>query len=258
AGGPDASRAGLVHPEPSVDRARLNAKIWLVRATLGGPLATEADLDAFRKEFPDAQGALAGRTGPLAEILAQALGEGRLAMPEPLDLRWPTFGGSMSRNRVLGEEIDVGSPQWMVKLERVNSGLGNAFANRFGGPTSPAAEPITAYHPIVLGNQVIVADERTVRSYDLDERPKHADDVVWQYPPPGPLFPPQARVPTRSARYSLSAAGDRIFARLGPSGSSNGQNNSSIVALQRSREGKLLWKTLAGEVEIPKRGNNPQ
>ncbi len=256
--GPEAIRAGLPHPDPSVDRARLQVKTWLVRAALGAPTPTPAELDAFRKEYPDAQGTVAGRTGNWVDVLLRALNEDRIAFPEPLDLRWPTLGGSMSRNRVLAEEVDVGSPQWTVRLERVNSSRGSAsFGNRFSNPAPTAVEPITAYHPIVLGNQVVVADENAVRAYDLDERPKNADDVVWQHPPQGPLQTvPQARVPTRSARFSLSAAGDRIFARLGPTGSANGQSNSAIVALQRSREGTLLWKTKAGEVELPRRGNN--
>lgn len=257
---PDASQgaASLVHPDPSVDMARVEAKKLLCRAALGDRPPSAEDIKAFAAAHADAKGSLAGRTGTYADILATALADDRLALPAPLDARWPTFAGSPRRSRVLGEEIDVGSPHWTVKLDRVGSSRGGGMTNIRNQMTQVATEPIAAYHPIVLGDQVIVADDRTVRAYDLDEHPKDADDVLWQYPPQGPAFTaPTARpIAPRASRYSLTAAGDRIFARLMPNGQTQQGGSTSIVALERSKEGKFLWKVQATDLDLPKRANN--
>ncbi|MFO0960736.1 MAG: PQQ-binding-like beta-propeller repeat protein [Isosphaeraceae bacterium] len=246
---------GLAHPDPDLDRPRLIVKTWIVRAAFGGPAPTDEEVAAFRAQFPDAQGSLAGRTGPLADVALKAIAEDGLRVPEPLEIRWPTFAGSSGRNRLLTEEIDVGSPQWSIRIDRIASGRGfTQFAMRPGTVAPPAAEAIAAYHPIVLGEQVIIAGEQMIRAYNLSERPKSAEDVLWQYPPQGPRNSmPTARTSSKSARYSLTAAGDRVFARLGASGSSPGQSNSEIVALDLAKQGAFLWKVKAGEIEIPNR-----
>lgn len=248
-------RAGLVHPTIGLDRAQVIVKTWIVRVSMGEPGPTAGEVDAFRQEFPEAQGSLTGRTGPLADVALRAIADDRLRRTDPLDLSWPTFGGSITRNRTLAEVVDVGSPQWSVKIDRVTSGRGAApFGSRPNLIVGVSADPIAAYHPIVLGEQVVIADDRVVRAYTLSERPRSVDDVLWQYPPQGPrTASPTARGNVRSARHSLTAAGDRIFARLGPTGSSGGQGNSEVVALDLARQGAFLWKVKASEVEVPNR-----
>ena len=68
---------------------------------------------------------------------------------------------------------------------------------------------------------------------------------------------PSASVP----RFTLTAFGDRIYARLGPPftnvplgmGLPRVTTQSKIVAVDRSTEGKVLWSKLASDVNIPKR-----
>jgi len=102
---------GLIHPDPSVDLARVAAKKLLCRAAAGDP-PTAADLKAFAARFPGASGTLAGRKGPLAAAVASAIATDRLAAPTQADGRWPTFAGSPTRTRIVAESIDVGSLQW--------------------------------------------------------------------------------------------------------------------------------------------------
>src|SRR5205823_14551139 len=67
----------LVHPDPSVDLARVAAKKWLCRAALENP-PTRQDLAEFARLYPDAAGALAGRKGNYATILAESLASDHL------------------------------------------------------------------------------------------------------------------------------------------------------------------------------------
>ena len=69
------------------------------------------------------------------------------------------------------------------------------------------------------------------------------------------------RFPSGVPRYTLTAFGDRVYARMGPTnwpsfsmrGISNYESRSSIVAVDRATEGKLLWKRPATEIVLPKR-----
>src|SRR5262249_52908591 len=53
-------------------------------------------------------------------------------------------------------------------------------------------------------------------------------------------------------RFTLTASGDRIFARLGPAG---GKAKNTLLAVRNNREieGKLLWRKASDEVELPRR-----
>ncbi len=73
-------------------------------------------MGAFAKAYPNAEGALAGRTGLLATIVAEALGLDHLAVPSQPDGRWPTFAGAPSRTKVAPGTLDVGSLQWRIDL----------------------------------------------------------------------------------------------------------------------------------------------
>ncbi len=123
-----------------------------------------------------ASGSLAGRTGAYAEIVALALGADHLAPPSQPDSRWPTFAGSLKRSKVVAGPIDVGSTQWRVELEKVQTSRAPTFGARMmGGVSTPnPPERLLAYHPIVLGDQVIVSDGARVLAYNLNDRPTGA------------------------------------------------------------------------------------
>src|SRR5208337_4478445 len=77
----------LVHPDPSVDLARVAAKKLLCRAAAGEKLVLARELEIFSNRFPGAAGALTGRKGPYAKILEEALRADQLAPPPLADLR---------------------------------------------------------------------------------------------------------------------------------------------------------------------------
>ncbi len=130
----------LVHPDPTVDLAKVAAKKLLCRAALGENMPTRADLDELDRRYPGASGALAGRTGPYVTIVAEALADDHLAPPSSQpDNRWPTFAGSQRRSKIVAGPIDVGSTQWRVELEKIQPGRNPpTFGARMIGGPAPA------------------------------------------------------------------------------------------------------------------------
>jgi outer membrane protein assembly factor BamB/tetratricopeptide (TPR) repeat protein len=258
---------GLVHPDPSVDLARVAAKKLLTRAAVGEHLAVGSELEAFKKRFPGASGALAGRKGEYASILAQALVADHLNPPAQPDTRWPTFAGSFSRTHVVSEPIDVGSLQWKVALERITQNRTYPYAPRTVTMTaSPSAQDrLLGYHPIVLGDQVVVCDGTRVLAYNLNDRPGGREgsgaavEPAWKFDPEN-TGPQAFRGNPGIPRYTLTAVGTRIYARMGslaPSyfgmGRQGGTSSSYILALDWSAQGKMLWMQKAAELSLPNR-----
>ncbi len=266
---------GLTHPDPSVDLARVAAKALLCRAAMAENPPTAADIAAYAKSYPEAKGEIAGRTGPFAKSVADAIGVDRLSVPAQPDGRWPTFAGSPTRSKVAPGSIEVGSLQWRAELTPISPSTPR-FNRRSQVPmTMPnvSGDRLLAYHPIVIGEQVIVADEKSVTAYNLNQRPVEGGAapstpvVAWKHEHQGGGFVAEASRPHHGlARYTLTAFGDRIYARMGPPppaafngmgmgrmGPSNASSTSFVVALDRSAEGKLLWKRSASEIVLPKR-----
>ena len=103
---PGSGAAGLVHPDPDVNLARVAAKKLLCRAAIGAEPPSAADLKAFAAAYPGSKGSIAGRDGSLAQSVAEAIAADHLALPPQSDGRWPTFAGSQTRTRITPGPID--------------------------------------------------------------------------------------------------------------------------------------------------------
>jgi cellulose synthase operon protein C len=260
----------LVHPDPSVDLARVAAKKLLCRAAAGEDPPSRSEVDEFARRYPDASGNLAGRTGLYAETVAQALASDHLAPPSQPDDRWPTFAGSLRRTKVVSGPIDVGSTQWRVDdLEKITPSLPTYFNGRNSATTLPVAERLLAFHPIVLGDQVIIADGTRVTAYNLNDRPSDGEASVlkavapaWRHDPESGGHQVLARRPHPGIpRYTLTAVGHRIYARMGAPaapffpnmGGLPSAGASSIIALDWNTQGKLLWEQKSTSIVLPNR-----
>lgn len=269
---PGSGEWGMVYPDPDIDVARVAAKILLGRSALGDDPPAPADLQKFDADYPGSTGAFAGRSGAVAASLADAIRSDNLRPAMELEARWPTFAGSASRSRIAPGPIDVGSFQWKVELEPAQVGrpIGYRGMNLPNGGASPVpAERLLTYHPIVLGDRVIVCNDRQVLAFNLNDRPEDAPrslspvgavPLAWKQEPGSPLIAPATRFTTSVPRFTLSSSGGRIFARLGQSQPSLGRNStlssSYLVAIDSKADGKLLWRKLASELPLPGKGGD--
>jgi cellulose synthase operon protein C len=264
--------AVLIHPDPSVDLAGVAAKKLLCRAAVGEYPPGTADLAEFARLYPGATGSLAGRTGEYTQVLNDALKSDNLGPVTQPDSRWPTFAGSFRRTKVVPGPIDVGSMQWRVELDKVVlANRGGVFGPRgpMNGSASPPQDRLLAFHPIVLGGQVIVCDGTRVLAYNLNDRPFEGDSAatklvepVWKHPGEDESAIPQARQSYSGIpRYTLTAYGQRIYVRLGATsntfftgmGATNSRAVSSIAALDWNDQGKLIWEQKSTAIALPDR-----
>jgi outer membrane protein assembly factor BamB len=262
----------LLHPDPSVDLAKVAAKKLLCKAALGENGPTQRDVDEFARRYPGASGTLAGRTGAYAQIVADALSTDHLGPPSSQpDNRWPTFAGSQRRSKIVAGPIDVGSTQWRVELEKVQPGrMPPAFGGgrMMGGGTPSPPEKLLAFHPIILGDQVIVTDGARVLAYNLNDRPVgtttsaiRSVEPAWKHERDGAGTGPQVtQLRSGIPRYTLTAVGHRIYARMGGTATTfysrmegYSRGASSIVALDWSTQGKLLWEQKSTSIVLPNR-----
>jgi outer membrane protein assembly factor BamB/tetratricopeptide (TPR) repeat protein len=211
----------LLFPDPQVDVARVQAKQVLAllfqedaRENEGG---RRAALEAFRQAYPTAEGALAGRTGRYADTLAALLGDlGALATP---DAAWTSFAGGPSRSLVLPAESR--DPNRLTRLVRRWRFDLETHERVDDAPPPPPGKVVTpsqaarslAFHPLIVGDRVLVADARTVTAYDMHTG---RADVWYDTAAQNGGLALAASLPAApDLRHTLTVADGCVFARLG-------------------------------------------
>ena len=210
----DSHLHALRFPGRHVDAIRTEAKQILALAFQGSPSQAQVQLNHFHERHPNARGALAGKIGLFSDILQTAIRDmvkaGLANNADP----WTTFAGSDARNYILSAcppaRLWEDGPTWHVTLPTIDSSR-NA-RDRLG--VLPVRNDLTrraAFHPIVVGQQVLLADARSVTSYHLPTGRrlfhydlKSAGLREGRLSHAGPM-----------PRYTLSADGGRVYARLG-------------------------------------------
>jgi outer membrane protein assembly factor BamB len=207
----------LLFPDPHEGTvARVRAKQILTLLFQQQAERVPGELKAYRKVHAAATGKLAGKSGKYADI-AQSLWQQGHGSQAPAEQEWPTFAASSSRQGTLPfaipQHLWSKGPAWRVDLASGEL-LPESVANKNLGLKQPAAAPLV--YPVVVGGRVFVADSRFVRGFDLrtgrlafqfdlEEIYKNAD-------PPDPNLKPPA---LGTFRFTLTASGDRLFARMG-------------------------------------------
>ena len=275
---PGSMRMPPAYPALSSDPALVTAKLILALHGIGN--LTEAErqslMKAFAAKFPASQGLFAGRTGLFLTSLSKAISDDKLTETLEVDPDWPTFAGAPSRNRVVEDAIGLGARQWRMPLEIVTPGRINPQANnRFGGfggfgggrgmargiPTNPNRNnpaPILAYHPIILGDQIIVGTERRITAYNLNEsaKPDGTVGILWRQEFESAGVRPNQLMSSAPARMTLTAKNGRIFARMGQTGVTMdfgnrvGPSNAFLVALDARNKGQILWRVQGTQIKL--------
>jgi outer membrane protein assembly factor BamB len=220
----------LVYPDPSLEPARLQAKQLLARLfsgssanAAGEPAALDtewrAELDAYRDRYAKAEGTLAGRKGRYVDLLL-ALAQQRKKEGDTPRGDWPTFAGDPSRGRVVSAPEDMldrlsalcrEGPTWRFNLEERSRQQDSVAA-----PAVNAAQARTlAFFPVLIGNQLLVADARHVTAYDLRDGTSHQlCDAVKDAKNGG--VEPNLKLPAPpDLRYTLTVADNNVYVRWG-------------------------------------------
>lgn len=212
----------LLFPGPKIDVPRVQAK-QILALIFAGRLD---EAHAAIARFGPAKGQLAGHDGPYAVTLQKTLLSFAKERVRNNDEPWLTFGGDGTRNRVLSQGLSwqmwEDGPAWRVAL-----------------PATKERKP--AFHPIIVNNQVLIADHRSVVSYHLT-----TGKELFRFVPKG------LDIDARHAagRFTLSADHDRAYVRLGKPGiGPNDKPASYLICIDLTEPGvareRELWRIKA-------------
>jgi len=215
----DAATRGLalVYPDLTLNPARVQAKQLLARLFDDTDSQWLASLEAYEQRHPKAEGTLGGRKGRYVELL-QALAEERKKQGQTDSEDWLTFAGDPSRGRPIPAPEDIldrlsalcsEGQKWSFNLEQRSR-----QEDTGPSPAVNAAQARTlAFHPIIAGNRVLVADARYVTAYDLSNgRSEEWYDVARTN---GGVKPNLKLPAAPDLRYTLTAADGFAYVRLG-------------------------------------------
>jgi outer membrane protein assembly factor BamB len=238
-----------------IDGTRVAAKQVLALAFDGDLSSARRALSAFRVRHPDARGSLAGTTGRYADILARWLALREKHADDALVEPWTTFAGAACGHRSLAEALPAAlwmdGPTWRVPLPRHDPKAPHP-AERF------LLQRHAPCHPIITEGQVLVADARSVTSFDLDT----GKQIFQHRLVLGAKEETHERRPFgQRPRHTLSAGQGRVFARLGRQGIGPGDRDepddqrlaavpSVLVCLDVATRpipegGRVLWQVNA-------------
>jgi outer membrane protein assembly factor BamB len=243
----------LLYPDSKDKGALAQAKQILALALQGAKEQASAELKAYRELHPSAEGFLAGRKAKYADTLQAVLDSNDRWNPGAVagGADWLTFAGDASRNYRLASANTPywpDFPMWQIPLP----GDPNAKPHREADPppgvgTSSRA---LAFHPVVIPGFVLVADALRVTAYHLATG-KQAAQYDQRRDADNRNAVPESidlRVPSRTdARYTLTVAGNRVYARFGATRMKEPEDNTKpaesdnwLVCLGLERDGDSL------------------
>ncbi|HEX5445024.1 MAG TPA: PQQ-binding-like beta-propeller repeat protein, partial [Pirellulales bacterium] len=251
----DGSGTWLIYPDSDLDMAGVRARRVLAIIMAGEDEVARRELQEFTREFGVAEGRLGGRQVRYADFLANLIDESGNWPPAASNGDWPTFAGSPDRNRVAPRPAEVSTIIWKVDLPPTPPAELDYNAPR---RVAEKRDQLLSYHPIIVGQTVLVAGQDEIRAFDLHSgRPVWGDGAVI-YPDDPLLDADEAAMPrlrkTRTAgagfgapRFTLTAHNDRLYARLGNPVTSSPHEvrgrpeQGYLVCLDLKEEGSKRW-----------------
>ena len=221
---PDAD-ADVPYPTPPADPAAVRARVALAAAFQGEPDRAAAEMAALKAKYPGAAGAFAGKTGPYADAVQAFLDRPPHPAPEPAGGGWPSFAGGPDR---AGRAAGPIPRHWPTRPTWEKAVPVEPGAARGGGRVAPAAPPFG--HPVIADGRVYLSDGNRVSAFDLLTGNPAAVAAAPRFALPAP------RLAESPAAATLTAAGGRVYARLGrtpaaaPAGAKAGESALACYA----------------------------
>jgi outer membrane protein assembly factor BamB len=242
----------LLFPHPKVDLARVQAKQILALIFQGHLNEAKAEIPRFIQQQPLAKGALAGQDDVYGTILHKTLDKFEKNNISNNEEPWTTFGGDATRNRTpsqgLSWQLWEDGPAWRAALPP----LSVAGKENLSPPERGSLLRRVAFHPVIVNHQVLIADHRSVVSYQLT-----TGKELFRYDlKTAGLIDVGTGIDAKIAlpRFTLSVDQERAYVRLGrpgatPKKAADGDDASYLVCLDltqpEANKKRELWHARA-------------
>ena len=262
----EAPRTWLCVPDTELDLAAVRARLVLASILEGSLDRAKDELAAMSRLHADARGHFGGREVNCVEALTSLVSESASWPDAKPDPDWPTFAGSPLRSKIAPAPIDLRKVAWRVPL-RPTVPAGNSV----WGSTTPArrvaedARSPLSYHPVLVGDLVLVNNEVEILAVDLDTgkpawgsggpqvyRDGFGEEVLALYNPPDSLGVP---------RFTMTVFEGKLYARMGSAITSRppdpqvARGSGYLVCLDLEAEGRMAWKTEPAEKDFSFEGS---
>jgi tetratricopeptide (TPR) repeat protein len=264
-----ASPTWLCVPDTDLDLAAIRARLVLASILEGSVARAEDELAQLARLHPDARGRLGGREVNYVEALTSLLAESRDWPVRERSPDWPTFAGSPARNGVASEAVDPAEVAWRVPLRPTAEAAGSIWdAEMPVGRVAEDAQKPLSYHPVVVGDLVLVSNQAEVLAIDL-----RTGGAAWGDRGPQ-IFRALSDGPARAlhgapsclgvARSTLTAFGRRLYVRAGSPITSrprevrlfgDAREGGYLVSLDLDAEGRLVWLVTPPEGDLSFEGS---
>lgn len=250
----------LAYPDTEFPPADVRARLTLVSVLEGDRERAAVELELLRRLHPDATGKWAGREVNYVEELSRLLAASADWPAPPPARDWTTFAGSPDRATRLPPAERPAGPAWESPIElgeplAVDAGLARNFG--YGGRrVAEDAEGLLPYHPLVVGDLLLVNDESRIRAFNLHTgQPAwgQEDGVIFKDERPDFAGRRRGRGRLGVPRFTMTAADGKLFARLGepitgwPAEPTRAAGEGYLVCLDLEAQGQLLWKITADD-----------
>ena len=254
----DAPRTWPGFPDTDLDLAAVRARLVLVSILEGSSARARDELPQFVRLHPEARGRLGRREVNYAEALGAMLAESAAwpqAEPSP---DWTTFAGWPTRDKIAPQGVDVGEVAWRVPLPEMATADVSTVVG--GGPaliSFPAPKPRLGYHPVFVGDLVLVNDPVEIRAINIRTGRPAWGEAGWA------IYRDQLEgVPSVASRsvaafgapqFTMTVFDGRLYARMGSTVTNQPQAGAGVpsrsalgpgylVCLDLKAEGRLMWK----------------
>jgi outer membrane protein assembly factor BamB/tetratricopeptide (TPR) repeat protein len=242
----------LLFPHPKLDLARVQAKQVLALIFQGRLNEAKAEISRFIEFHPRAKGKLAGQDDYYGAILQKTLESFEKQTISNNEEPWTTFGGDATRNRTLSQGLSwqlwEDGPAWRIALPPLSVRGKDKPAQIEHGSLLRRV----AFHPVIVNHQILIADHRSVVSYQLITGKElfRYDLKTAGLIDPGPGI--DAKVPL--PRFTLSVDQERAYVRLGrlgvmPGNGADANDASYLVCLDltsnNATKQRELWHVRA-------------
>lgn len=251
--GKQSSDSGVfLYPDTDLFVPEILARLILVSFFEGDFKRAEFELNVFRKRYPAASGALAGKQGNFVALLSSILSNRALvSLPDSTSVM-QTFAGHQTRNYRAEKKVDVGAVAWSFLIPMVAN---QEFAGKpaFGQQVPPGVFPVVHREHVFFNDAERIYALNWKSGLPAWSTDKDASPIIY----PSALrdsfrlpFRPVVGVP----RFTLTIAEGRLYARMGPPVTSVAKDErlglfSDLVCLDLDQgQGKLLWKISSSQL----------